>query len=121
MTSGTIVQMKNGSYGIRGNADALATAYEAGTPITPTNPPYRQDKLYIGRTRETYGDYGRTLETVGLAYTKDNGEVVYYLDTSRLGEAPAFRAALEEVEDQEEEEYRAMARADDEYLNPPYM
>lgn len=120
MTTGTIVQTSDGSYGICGNAAALAAVYEAGTPVTPTNEPYSQDRLYLGHTRETRGDYGRTLETRGLAYTKDNGEAVYYVDMERLADAPAFSAALQELEDEMDAAEAAMARADDDYLNPRY-
>lgn len=113
--------MRNGSYGIRGNATELAAAYEADTPVIPTNGPYAQDRLYLGRTRETYGDYGRTLETVALAYTKADGQAVYYIDTSRLDEAPAFAAALQQEDDRLAAEEAAMYASDNEYLNPRYM
>lgn len=114
-TAGTIVQMPTGEYGIIGDAAALATAYAAGTPIAPTNDPYDGDLLYLGLTRETYGDYGRTLETLGLAYLKDDGRAVYYLNTSRLDDAPAFAYAIGDVDD-----YDPYSDADDDYLNPRY-
>lgn len=114
-TTGTIVQMPTGEYGIVGDADALAAAYAAGTPIVPTNGPYSSDLLYLGLARETYGDYGRTLETLGLAYIKDDGRAVYYLDTNRLDQAPAFAYAISDVDD-----YDAYGDADDDYLNPRY-
>lgn len=119
--TGTITLMRNGSYGIRGNADVLAAAYEAGSPVAPTNGPYAADRLYLGSTRETYGDYGRTLETLSLAYTKDDGQAVYYIDTTRLAEAPAFAAALQEQQDREDAAEMANRRRDDGYLNPRYM
>lgn len=114
-TTGTIVQMPTGEYGILGDAAALAAAYAARTPIAPTNDAYDGDLLYLGLTRETYGDYGRTLETLGLAYTKDDGRAVYYLNTSRLDEAPALAYALGEADD-----YDPYDAADDDYLNPRY-
>jgi len=114
-TTGTIVQTPDGEYGIVGDADALAAAYANGTPIAPTNDPYDGDLLYLGYTRETYGDYGRTLETLGLAYLKDDGRAVYYLNTGRLDEAPAFDDALNGVND-----YDPYGDADEDYLNPRY-
>jgi hypothetical protein len=118
---GAIVQMRNGSYGIRGNADDLAAAYEASAPVIPTNGPYVEDRLYLGLTRETYGDYGRTDETLALAYTKDDGQAVYYIDTRRLDEASAFAAVLQQEQDEMAAEEAAMHARDDEYLNPRYM
>lgn len=119
--TGTIVQTKRSAYGVRGDADSLAAAYEAGAPVIPTNGPYAKDRLYLGRTRETYGDYGRTLETLALAYTKADGQAVYYIDTTRLDEAPAFAAALQQEQDRMAAEEAAMYASDDEYLNPRYM
>jgi hypothetical protein len=115
-TTGTIVQLDTGEYGVRGDATELAAAHANGTPISPTNAPYVSDLLYLGLTRETYGDYGRSLETLGLAYTKDDGQAVYYLNTSRLDEAPALAEALGELDD-----YGYDDAADDDYLNPRYM
>lgn len=120
MTTGKIVTTSDGSYAVRGDADALAAAYETGAPVTPTQARYAQDRLYLGDTRETYGDYGRTLETRGLAYTSGS-EAVYYIDMARLDGAPALAAALQELQDEMDAEDAAMARADDEYLNPRYM
>jgi len=119
--TGTIIQMQDGLFGIRGDATTLAAAFETGTSVTPANAPYSGDRIYLGLTRETWGDYGRTLETKSLAYTKDDGQAVYYIDTTRLSEAPAFASALQEMWDQLDAEEAAMARRDDEYLNPRYM
>lgn len=92
-----------------------------GTPVTPTNAPYRQDKIYLGLTQETWGDYGRTLETLGLAYS-DNDQAVYHINTQRLAdEAPAFYAALEEMWEREDALDAAADARDDEYFNPRYM
>jgi hypothetical protein len=113
--TGTIVQLDNGQYGIRGDAADLAAAYAAGTPIAATNDPYDGDLLYLGSTRETYGDHGRTLETLGLAYLKNDGQAVYHLNTNRLDEAPAFGFAIGELDD-----YNYDDAADDDYLNPRY-
>lgn len=114
-TAGTLVQLNDRKYGIRGDAAALAAAYVAGSPITPTNEPYAGDLLYLGLTRETYGDYGRTLETLDLAYLKDDGQAVYYLNTDRLDEAPALAEALGQYDN-----YEPYDAADDNYLNPRY-
>lgn len=114
-TAGTIVQMPTGEYGILGDAAALAAANANGTPIAPTNKPYAGDLLYLGLTRETYGDYGRALETLDLAYLKDDGQAVYYINTSRLDEAPALAEALGLLDD-----YGYEDAADDGYLNPRY-
>lgn len=121
MTTGTIVQLRTGGYGMRGDAESLAAAYEAGAPVTPTNGPYSGDRLYLGRTGETMGDMGRRLQTEGLAYMKDDGEAVYYVDTARLSEAPAFRAELARVADEVAAADAAMYARDEEYLNPRYM
>jgi hypothetical protein len=120
--TGTIVQMKDGRFGIRGNAADLAAAFANGTPVTPTNAPYAQDRIFLGLTRETWGDYGRTLETVSLAYTNPDGQAVYHINSSRLApEAPAFYAALEEMWAREDAEEAAINARDDEYFNPRYM
>lgn len=119
--TGTIVQTRTGRYGIRGDADTLAAAYEAGAPVAPSNAPYADDRIYLGLTRETYGDYGRTLETTALAYIKSDGQAVYYIDTERLDEAPAFRTALQQEQDRMAAEEAAMYARDDDYLNPHYM
>ncbi|WP_431979993.1 hypothetical protein [Streptomyces qinglanensis] len=121
-TTGTLVQIAGGEYGIRGDAAALAAAYEAGTPVAPTNGPYAQDRIYLGNTRTTYGDYGITPETRGLAYTRDDGQAVYHIDLSRLAEhAPAFAAALQQIDDEIDAADARMRARDDEYLNPRYM
>ena len=120
-TTGTIVQLHNGSYGICGDENDLAAAYETGTPIAPTNGPYAQDRVYLGSTRETYSDYGRSLETLGLAYQKENGQAVYYIDMARLKDAPAFSAELQKTWEDAMAQEAAMARRDNEYLNPRYM
>lgn len=119
--TGKIVQMRTGYYGVRGDANTLATAYEAGTPITPTNAPYAQDKVFLGLTRETYGDYGRTAETVALAYTTDDGEAVYYLDTNNFSQCPAFADAYDEAIETSMGLHAAADAADREYFNPRYM
>lgn len=121
MTTGKIVTTSDGSYAVRGDGDALDAAYKTGDPVTPTQVRYAQDRLYLGDTRETYGDYGRTLETRGLAYTKEGGEAVYYIDMARLDGAPVLAAAIQELQDEMDAEDVAMARVDDEYLNPKYM
>ncbi|MER5875499.1 helix-turn-helix domain-containing protein [Streptomyces sp. NPDC001910] len=121
-TTGTIIQMPDGDFGILGDAGILAAAFENGTPVTPTNEPYAGDRIYLGITRETRGDYGRTVETVGLAYTKDDGQAVYRIDTQRLAsDAPAFYAVLEEMWDREEAAEAAAMSQDRDYFNPRYM
>jgi hypothetical protein len=121
-TSGTIIQMPDGDFGILGDAGILAAAFENGTPVTPTNEPYAGDRIYLGVTRETWGDYGRTLETAGLAYTKEDGRAVYRIDTQRLAaEAPAFYAVLVEMWDREEAAEAAVMSQDRAYFNPRYI
>ncbi|ACU71733.1 hypothetical protein Caci_2824 [Catenulispora acidiphila DSM 44928] len=115
VTTGTIVQLDSGEYGISGDATALADAYTNSTPIAPTNAPYAADLLYLGSTRETYGDYGRSLETLGLAYIKDDGQAVYYLNTNRLDQAPALAEAFGQFDNY------GYDAADDDYINPRYM
>lgn len=118
----TIVQMKTGEFGACGNAAELAAAFEHKTPVTPTNGPYAQDRIYLGDTRTTWGDYGQTLETVGLAYIKDDGQAVYHIDPQRLAsEAPALYAELERVWAQEDAAEAATDAADHDYFNPRYM
>ena len=119
--TGKIVQMRTGYYGVRGDAATLAAAYETGTPITPTNAPYAQDKVFLGLTRETLGDYGRTQETVGLAYTTDDGDAVYYLDTNNFSQCPAFADAYDEAIETSMDLHAAADAADREYFNPRYM
>ncbi|WP_019549812.1 MULTISPECIES: hypothetical protein [Streptomycetaceae] len=121
-TTGTLVQIRGGEYGIRGDADALAAAYADGAPVTPTNAPYAQDRIYLGDTQATYGDFGITTEQRGLAYTREDGQAVYHIDLSRLAKhAPAFAAALQQLEDEADAADAAMRARDDEYLNPRYM
>jgi hypothetical protein len=120
--TGTIIEMQDGTFGICGDAAQLAAAFENGTPVTPSNAPYAQDRIYLGLTRETWGDYGRTLETVGLACIKADGQAVYHIDTQRLAaEAPAFYAVLEEMWEREDAAEDAANARDNEYFNPRYM
>lgn len=121
---GTLVRVDRHHYGIRGNAAALAAAFEAGTLVTLDSGTYTGDKLHLGYTRETYGDYGRTLETLGLHGIQDDGQAVYYIDTTtvaRMGEAPLLKAALLKAWDEEEAAQAAADAADNEYFNPRYM
>lgn len=117
----TITQTRTGQYAMRGDADQLAAAFTAGTPVTPTNSSYAADRLYLGRACETYGDYGRTTQTTGLAYMREDGQAVYYLDMKRLDEAPAFRQAYFAALDAEEAAQAAADARDSEYFSPRYM
>lgn len=122
VTTGTIIELEDGAFGVCGSAADLAAAFDAGTPVTPTNTPYAADRIYLGVTRQAWGDYGLTIETVGLAYTRDDGQAVYHIDTKRLAaEAPALYAALEEMWEREDVAAEADDAADREYFNPRYM
>ncbi|MFE9250747.1 hypothetical protein [Streptomyces sp. NPDC007088] len=118
--TGTIVSLPRGRYGVRGNAEALAAAYRDRAPVTPTNPPYAQDKVFLGLARQTYGDYGITPETLGLYDTTDDGDAVYYLDTNDLSQCPAFATAYWEAIAQTDQAAAAAQARDDDYLNPRY-
>lgn len=122
--TGTLVRVRRNLHGILGNAATLAAAYEAGTPVTLDSGDYAGDKLLLGYTRETYGDYGRTMETLSLARTEDDGQAVYYIDTTtvaRMDEAPLLKAALLKAWDDEEAAQAAADAADNDYFNPRYM
>lgn len=116
----TLVALRRG-YGLRGDAAALAAALESGTPVTLDNAEYAGELVHIGYTQETIGGYGRTLETKGLAYTKDNGQAVYHANLDRLEKAPRLAAALQQVEDELDAAEARMYAHDEDYLNPRYM
>lgn len=122
--TGTLVRVRRNLYGILGNAAALAAAYEAGRAVTLDSGDYTGDKLLLGYTRETYGDYGRTMETLSLSHIEDDGQAVYYIDTTtvaRMDEAPLLKAALLKGWEEEEAAQAAADAADNEYFNPRYM
>ncbi|GAA0406087.1 hypothetical protein [Streptomyces luteireticuli] len=93
-----------GHPGVAGPAETLRAAFEAGTPVT-LDGAYKGERVYLGHTRQTYGDYGITLETIGL--DRDLGETskfpgvriaVYLVDLKRLELAPQLEAKLRDVE-----------------------
>ncbi|WP_432051843.1 hypothetical protein [Streptomyces xiamenensis] len=121
-----------GHIGVVGAAAVLKSAYEAGQQVTLAGK-YAGERVYLGHSRQTYGDYGITMETIGCDRELPDGHrdypgvpcAVYLLDMSRLDEAPRLAAYIAEVRGEEirlaaEAEERA-ARAEDEYLNPRYM
>ncbi|WP_181785055.1 helix-turn-helix domain-containing protein [Streptomyces phytophilus] len=119
-TTGTLVEIPGQYYGVRGDTDTLAAAYQNGAAVTVDSGPYAGDRVYLGLTRWTLGGYGRTQEILGLAYTKDDGQAVYYLDTNRLAEAPAIAAAFQRFDDEVAAADAKTRAQDDAYLNDPY-
>jgi hypothetical protein len=121
--TGALIRIRRNLYGVLGNAEQLAAAYEAGTPVTLTDD-YAGDKLPLGYTRQTYGDYGRTMETLGLYRIEGDGQAIYYIDMStvaHMDEAPLLKADLLKTWEAQEAAAAAADAADDEYFNPRYM
>ncbi|MFI9463741.1 hypothetical protein [Streptomyces xiamenensis] len=121
-----------GHVGVVGAAAVLKSAYEAGQQVTLTGK-YEGERVYLGHSRQTYGDYGITMETIGLDRELPDGHrdypgvpcAVYLLDTERLEGAPRLREYIYQAEAESriqamEAEARAQ-RDEDEYLNPRYM
>jgi hypothetical protein len=116
-----------GHIGAIGPADTLKAAFETGQPIT-LNGKHEGEQVYLGHSRQTYGDYGITLETIGLDY--EIGETpkypgvlvaVYLIDLTRLDGAPRLAELVRRVEGERlqriaEAEQRA-AEEEDRYLN----
>ncbi|MEC4016058.1 hypothetical protein [Streptomyces sp. H27-D2] len=117
----------HGHIGAIGDASILRAAFTAGAPIT-LDGKFAGERVYLGHTRQIYGDYGITLETLGL--DRELGEspahpgvqgAVYLIDLTRLDDAPRLAALVRETETKT---YRAAAaaeqraaEAEDRYLN----
>lgn len=89
-----------GHLGAGGPSNTLRAAYEAGQPIT-LGGSYAGERVYLGHTRQTYGDHGVTLETVGLdreLTVRGEAHAIYLIDLTRLDNAPKL-AALVRAED----------------------
>jgi hypothetical protein len=119
-----------GSIGAVGPADTLKAAFEAGQPLTLSGK-FAGETVYLGHTRQTYGDYGITLETIGLDYalgeTPDLPGVqgaVYLIDQTRLDAAPRLAAVIQaERERTDAAAFEAERRAAEEerrYLDSDY-
>jgi hypothetical protein len=116
-----------GHIGAVGPADTLRSAFETGQPITLSGK-FAGEQVYLGHTRQTYGDYGITLETLGL--DQELGEnprhpgvagAVYLVDLTRLDAAPRLAQLVREAEDKTSaaamEAERRAAAEEDRYLN----
>lgn len=93
-----------GAIGAVGPADTLKAAFKTGQPLTLSGK-FAGETVYLGHTRQTYGDFGITLETVGL--DRELGEApgfpgvqaaVYLIDQDRLDGAPRLAALIREEE-----------------------
>lgn len=120
-----------GHIGVVGSLDILKAAFEAGETVTLTGK-FDGERVYLGHTRQTYGDYGITMETIGL--DAELGEspkfpviigAVYLIDLTRLDNAPRLATLVHEAEEKQfaaaaEAEQRA-ADEENRYLNPDYV
>lgn len=96
-----------GHIGAVGDGAILRAAFETGQPVT-LDGKFAGEQVYLGHSRQTYGDYGITMETIGLDY--ETGPVkgypgvegaVYLIDFTRLEAAPRIAAMVAEVEERE--------------------
>lgn len=81
-----------------GDADELRHAFETGTPVTLSGK-HVGERVYLGHSRQIYGDHGITIEKTGLDRTlgespKYPGHIIaaYLVDMNRLQEAPTLAA-----------------------------
>lgn len=81
--------------GVAGPAAVLEAAYRSGRQVTLSGK-LAGERVYLGRLESGYND-GATVRRVGLDYTTthpEHGEIaVYYIDTTRLEDAPKLAAA----------------------------
>lgn len=93
-----------GHPGAVGPVNVLRAAYETGQQVT-LDGKFAGERVYLGHSRQTYGDAGITLETIGL--DRELGEApgfpgvqaaVYLVDLTRLDDAPQLAAMVRQVE-----------------------
>lgn len=85
-----------GHLGAGGPASTLRTAYTTGQPIT-LGGTFTGERVYLGHTRQTYGDHGVTLETTGLdreLTVRGESHAIYLIDLTRLNNAPKIAALV---------------------------
>lgn len=107
-----------GAFTATGPADELRAAFESGEAITLAGD-FEGDRVHLGITGETYGDYGRTLETIG-EQARDGETATYVIDSSRLGDAPRLAALIEREQAEADAADARLAAHDDDYLNNYY-
>lgn len=120
-----------GHVGAVGPADVLKAAFESRTPVTLSGK-FAGERVYLGHTRQTYGDYGITLETIGLDYELGDSPqfpgvrgAVYLVDLTRLDDAPRLAALVAKTEAETTaaavEAERRAAEEEHRYLNQNYQ
>lgn len=107
-----------GEFTATGPADELRAAFESGEAITLAGD-FEGDRVHLGITGETYGDYGRTLETIG-EQSRDGETATYVIDSRRLGDAPRLAALIEREQAEADAVDARLAAHDDDYLNNYY-
>jgi len=89
-----------GHIGAVGPAEVLKAAFENREPVTLSGK-FAGEVVYLGHRRQTYGDYGITLKTIGEDRTwQHNGRTlaVYLVDLDRLDQAPRLAQIVAEAE-----------------------
>jgi len=111
---------------VAGPAAELLAAFQAGDAVTIADGPFAGERVHLGLRRQTYGDHGITMETLGLdgpTWMREGIEwAAYIVDTDRLDDgapnlAETYRRVVgERLHRIAEAEARQQA-ADDAYLN----
>ncbi|THA29141.1 hypothetical protein E6R18_24840 [Streptomyces sp. A1277] len=106
-------------FTVVGPATQLQNAFSSGTPVTLTGEDCTGDRVYLGVTRQTYGDMGVTMETLGLdAHLGEDAS--YLIDTQRLAEAPQLAAIIASEQARADQIDAEVAAQDDRYLDSDY-